>query len=121
MARYLRSVNKPWTPDDLPADLGCTRESGARAPTALICEVRQGARPWKRVQLKDISRAGFRIEWSPSRAQDVPLRIRIPGLQLLSADIRWHQGREVGCAFVEPLHVAVFEHIVRQAQATGQA
>ena len=121
IAGYLRQVNKPWHPEELPADLGCTRESGVRAPTTLVCEVRQGVRPWKRVQLKDISRAGFRIEWLPSSAPDIPLRIRIPGLQLLSAHIRWHHEREVGCAFAEPLHVAVFEHIVRYAQGAGRS
>ena len=96
--------------------LGCTRECGARASVALQCEVPQGTHPWKRVRLDDISPSGFRIAWLPGALRDVPLRIRIPGLQMLTAHIRWQQGKAVGCEFAEPLHVAVFEHIVRQCE-----
>jgi len=46
---------------------------------------------------------------------ELPLRVRIPGMQLLSADIRWMRDGAIGCAFAEPLHIAVFEHIVRRA------
>ena len=120
MADYGRGVNRPWQPDELPTDLGCTRDSGERAEVVLTCEVRQGTRPWRRVRLKDISRAGFKLDWTPAGAHDIPLRIRIPGLQMLSAHVRWSEGREAGCAFVEPLHIAVFEHIVRQARAASQ-
>lgn len=100
----------------LPKDLGCTREFSHRADVTLFCEVRQGAQPWKRARLDDISQAGFRVAWLPDCKPDSPLRIRIPGLQVLTAHIRWQQGKAVGCEFTEPLHVAVFEHIVGQAR-----
>ena len=95
---------------------GCTREFGQRAEVTLLCEVRQGSAPWKMARLDDISQAGFRIAWLPNIKRDVPLRIRIPGLQMLSARIRWQQDKAVGCEFSEPLHVAVFDHIVRQCR-----
>ena len=94
----------------------CSRAFAQREEVVLLCEVRQGTRPWKLARLEDISQAGFRIAWLPECRMDLPLRIRIPGLHVLSADIRWQQGKSVGCAFAEPLHVAVFEHIVRQAR-----
>lgn len=86
-----------------------------RAGVTLICDVRQGSRPWARARLEDLSPGGFRIARLPAARPELPLRIRIPGMQLLSADIRWMRDGAVGCAFAEPLHVAVFEHIVRSA------
>lgn len=104
-------------PIPVPAD--CSREFAQREEVVLLCEVRQGTRPWKMARLEDISQAGFRIAWLAECRPDLPLRIRIPGLQLLTADIRWQQGKAVGCAFSEPLHIAVFEHIVRQTRIDG--
>ena len=102
--------------EKIPLENGCSREFTQRADVILLCEVRQGTRPWALARLEDISQAGFRIAWLPNCRVDLPLRIRIPGLQLLTAHIRWQQGKAVGCEFSEPLHVAVFEHIVRQAR-----
>jgi hypothetical protein len=94
----------------------CTREFHHRAEVTLICEVRQGGGPWKAARLSDISQAGFLIALLPDCKPGSPLRIRIPGLQVLNAKARWQRGKSVGCEFDEPLHVAVFEHIVRQCR-----
>ena len=95
---------------------GRDKQRAQRVGVAILCEVRQGTRPWKMARLEDLSAGGFRIAWLPDARPGVPLRIRIPGMQLLSARIVWLQDNTVGCEFVEPLHVAVFEHIVRRAQ-----
>lgn len=93
-------------------DIVEARSEMARAEVSLLCEIRQGGRPWKVVRLEDLSPGGFRIGWFPEARADLPLRIRIPGLQMLSARICWQRDKAVGCEFVEPLHVAVFDHIV---------
>lgn len=103
----------------VPATPGCTRESALRAEVTLICEVRQGMEPWKMARLSDISPAGFQIAWLPDCDPDTPLRIRIPGLEILRAEIRWQRGKSVGCEFIEPLHIAVFEHLIRQCRFDG--
>jgi hypothetical protein len=103
-------------PTSAQPDVGHARDFAERADVALICEVRQGIAPWKMARLDDISQAGFRIALLPNTKRDVPLRIRIPGLQMLSANIRWQRDKAIGCEFTEPLHVAVFEHIVRQCR-----
>jgi len=95
------------------------RASGNRATVALLCEVRQGTRPWKLARLTDLSPTGFKLGWLPEYRLDQPMRIRIPGMQILSAEIRWHKGRQIGCAFASPLHVAVFDHIVARATIDG--
>ena len=103
----------------IPLDNLCSRDDPERASIVLLCEVRQGTRPWAMARLEDISQTGFRIAWLPNCSLEKPLRIRIPGLQVLSAAIRWQRGKAVGCEFAEPLHVAVFEHIVRQSRIDG--
>lgn len=49
-----------------------------------------------------------------------PIRLRIPGMQLLSAEVRWHEpgdrGTMVGAQFTAAMHVAVFEHIVARSK-----
>ncbi|GGB98237.1 hypothetical protein GCM10011494_15890 [Novosphingobium endophyticum] len=87
----------------------------ARAGVALVCDARQGTRPWKKVRLEDLSACGFRIAWFPAARPDMPLRLKIPGMQILSAQIVWQSENSVGCKFSAPLHIAVFEHIVRSS------
>lgn len=97
---------------------GPPRAREERTALTLLCEVRQGTRPWRMVRLDDLSPQGFRIAWFPNVTTELPLRIRIPGMQLLSAEIRWQSNAAIGCAFAEPLHVAVFDHLVRKANPT---
>ena len=103
--------------DSIRIEDACTRDAGRREALALRCEARQGTREWQTVRLEEISQAGFRIGRLPAAVHlDEPLRIRIPGLQVLTARIRWQDGEVIGCEFARPLHVAVFDHIVRQAR-----
>jgi PilZ domain len=88
----------------------------SRAPVSLFCEVRQGTRPWQQVRLQDLSPTGFRIAGLMNPSPVAPVSIRIPGMQLLTAHIRWDTGVLVGCEFAAPLHIAVFDHLVRQAR-----
>lgn len=98
-------------------DVEGTREFTNRALVSVDCEVRQGTRPWKKTRLEDISPAGFRMAWLPGCHPDIPLKIRISGMQVLTAHIRWKKEGSVGCEFAELLHVAVFEHIAKQADS----
>lgn len=93
--------------------------AGTRALVPIPCEVRQGTRAWQRVMLEDLSQHGFRLTGLTHPAQDKPVSIRIPGMQLLSARIRWIAGTEIGCEFAHPLHVVVFDHLVRVARPFG--
>jgi len=95
------------------------RDNIDRAKITLECEVRQGSRPWKVTRLEDISPKGFRISWFPNCRAELPLRIQIPNLQMLTAHVRWQKDYAVGCQFTSPLHVAVFEHIVAQSRQSA--
>ena len=69
-----------------------------------------------KVRLEDISTTGFGIASFPACRPEIAVRIRIPGLQILNANVIWKEGDAVGCEFTQPLHVAVFDHIVKQAE-----
>lgn len=84
-----------------------------RAAIGLMCEARQGSRRWRVVRLDDLSERGFRLGNFADATTALPVNIRIPGLHLLTAHIRWQAGDTVGCEFAAPLHVAVFEHLAR--------
>lgn len=96
---------------------GLSAERQPRAEVVIRCEVRQGTRPWRMAYLEDLSPGGFRIASYPDHRPEVPVRIRIPGIQLLSARVCWSRDGAVGCEFDAPLHQIVFEHLVRVAKA----
>ena len=87
-----------------------------RAAVSLVCEVRQGHRPWGSVRLVNISETGFCMDWMPGLELQRALWIRIPGIQLLQAHIRWKRDTTMGCEFGSPLYGPVFDHIVRTAE-----
>jgi len=93
------------------------RVRARRAPVALTCDIRQGQRPWAQSRLLNLSETGFCIVWLPALEHRRGLWLRIPGLQLLKANIRWRSGAMMGCEFEQRLHPAVFDHIVRQANS----
>ena len=93
----------------------CSPDTRNRISVSLMCDVRQDGRPWIPVCLEDISPNGFRINLLPGYNPGKPLLVRIPGIQVLTAYVRWQDHGALGCKFSQPLHVAVFEHIVRWA------
>ena len=101
--------------ENFPNDSRPLRGFAQRAQLSILCEVRQGMRPWKMARLIDLSETGFKLAWLPDYNPGQPLKIRIPGIETLTAKICWHEGKQIGCAFASPLHVAVFEHLVRLA------
>jgi len=88
-----------------------------RAPLTLPCDIRQGQRPWAHSRLLNLSESGFCVEWLPACDPQRGLWLRIPGLELLKANVRWRREGMMGCEFEGRLHAAVFDHIVRQANA----
>ena len=101
--------------EHFPNDSRPLRGVAPRAQLSILCEVRQGMRPWKMARLSDLSETGFKLAWLPDYNPGQPLKIRIPGIEPLNAKICWHEGKQIGCAFASPLHIAVFEHLVRLA------
>ena len=90
------------------------RESERKRVT-LRCEARIGSGAWSVVVLRDLSTEGCQIARIPGLKAGLHLRIRIPGLELLPATVRWVDDGKAGCAFDRSLSGYVLDHIVGQA------
>ena len=91
------------------------RRGGLRMDMEITAEVRVGTGKWLRASLLDVSRDGFRVGWMPHAEPGATIKIRIPGLEHLTAVIRWRRDNGVGCEFERPLGLYVFEHLMRAA------
>lgn len=66
------------------------------------------------VKVKDLSVTGFRCETSFTMSMGATVWLTIPGLSGLEAIVAWKDGFKYGFAFKTSLHVAVFDHVIRQ-------
>ncbi|MEK6637972.1 MAG: PilZ domain-containing protein [Pseudomonadota bacterium] len=66
------------------------------------------------VEVLDMSVSGFRFETAYSIAPSSRVWLTIPGLAAREAIVAWQDRYRYGCYFVDPLHIAVFDHIVVQ-------
>jgi PilZ domain len=64
------------------------------------------------VDVLDMSISGFRFETAYFIAPESRVWLTIPGLASLEAIVAWQDHYRYGCYFVNPLHVAVFDHII---------
>jgi hypothetical protein len=92
------------------------RRQKPREALAIVCEARQANGTWLRANLRDVSTDGFRIAWFPKCRTDLTVWIRLPDLAPLAAEVRWKNGNSIGCKFSQPLHPAVFDHMVQVAR-----
>jgi len=76
--------------------------------------VRQSDSQPFRATLSDLSVSGFKLTSYTDLDHKKPVYIRLPGIQTLSAAIKWHGYQEYGCAFANDLHPAVLEHLVKK-------
>jgi hypothetical protein len=84
-----------------------------RADLDALCEIRVGMRNWHQARLCDLTPEGFRLSLTDMPAVGTALKIRLPGMTLLDAEVCWAQDFEAGCRFAVPLSPYVFEHLVR--------
>lgn len=69
------------------------------------------------VLVGDLSTDGFRCETHYRIAPGTIVWLTIPGLSALESRVVWANGNAYGCAFTQPLHVAVMEHVARMHPA----
>jgi hypothetical protein len=71
------------------------------------------------IKVVDISTTGFRMECLTYLSNSQVIFLTMPSFQSMEAKIMWQTEWMYGCAFVRPLHTAVFEHIVRSHPSLG--
>lgn len=84
-----------------------------RADVEITAEVREQGYSYFKTRLMDISSEGFRLFHLARFTGERNIFLKIPGMESLEAEIKWHRGDEYGCRFLSPLHPAVFDHVVR--------
>lgn len=86
-----------------------------RREIRLDAQLRDGLGPRFAIRLLDLSCTGFRAELLSRVNPGDRVRVSMPGMQSLEAVIAWQRGHLVGARFGQPLHPAVFDHIVALA------
>ncbi|HSJ77796.1 MAG TPA: PilZ domain-containing protein [Erythrobacter sp.] len=99
-------------------DSGSGEQQPRRQERAVIgcqCEIKIGNRQWHMARLLDLTPDGFRLSLTDMPAVGTKLRIRLPGISIMEAEVCWARNFEAGCKFSQPLSPYVFEHFVRQS------
>ena len=90
-----------------------------RGGVEIYADIREHGAGKHKVHIIDLSPTGFRIKSSTHIRDDHAIFLTIPGYAALEARIAWHENHLYGCQFVNPLHVAIFEHILGQFPSLG--
>lgn len=88
-----------------------------RGDVHIVVQVREKGYGNHQAKLSDLSRAGCRVVTPMYLNPDNSIFITIPGFAALEARIVRHERDEYGCQFVNELHEAVFDHIVKSHPA----
>jgi len=97
--------------DDTPHE---TR-AAARSAVSIRAQVRIMGTDKLDIDVTDLSRTGFQIETIYRIQPGATIWLKIPGMSGLEATVKWSRRHFYGCAFVNPLHEAVFDHVVALA------
>ena len=87
----------------------CTRNG-----VSITASVREHGGGRQQVEVVDLSQAGFRMRAGSFIAPDRIIFLTLPGYNPLEARIAWHEKEYYGCEFVQRLHAAVYDDIVRR-------
>jgi hypothetical protein len=103
-------VKTAHSPDEAPPR-HCAR-AGLRKRVGVRARVREAGPIRYDVTLIDLSAYGFRGETFHHLRAGTPMWITLPGLSAIEAEVVWQRHEYFGCRFRQPLHPAVFDHIV---------
>jgi len=100
----------------VPSGVNADNRSTLRKAVKLDARVRDRGAARLSIRVIDLSMTGFRAETAFTLTPGSTVWITLPGLAGLEAEIAWQRGEQIGAAFRQPLHPAVFEHIVELAR-----
>lgn len=84
-----------------------------RGDVAITADIRAFGGNKTRVKVIDLSQTGFRMESLSLISDSQAIFLTIPSFGQMEARIIWQTEWMYGCQFARPLHLAVYEHIVR--------
>ena len=92
--------------------------AASRSAVSIRAQVRIMGTDRLEIDVTDLSCTGFQIETIYRIQPNATIWLKIPGMAGLEATVKWNRRHAYGCAFVRPLHAAVFDHIVALASPT---
>jgi len=89
--------------------------------TVLIgVRVRRKGESWFKSRITDMSLEGFRLMSFVKLQIGMDLWVMFSGFEGRKASVVWIADHEVGCAFENPLHPAIFDYIIRTSDLHGR-
>lgn len=90
-----------------------------RGTVSIAAEIREAGGGKQKISVIDLSQAGFRMHCIFLILPDRTVYLTIPGFQSMEARIAWHDGDYYGCQFKQPLHAAIYDHVIRSYPSLG--
>ena len=91
----------------------------SRGDVNITIDLREFGGGRMQAQIVDISQSGCRIATVSHLNDHGRIFITLPGFGPLEAEVVWRIGESYGCAFIAPLHPAVFDHILAKFPSHG--
>jgi hypothetical protein len=88
-----------------------------RGDVHIIAKIREKGFGHHQASVSDLSRSGCRVNTPMYLNPDTSLFITLPGFSPLEARIAWHVRDDYGCEFVQKLHEAIYDHILKSFPA----
>ena len=110
-------IDPSSVPPDPAASTHADGRTAARQDVVIRAEIRDRMSCKRQVEVIDLSATGFRAIADYSLDAGQTIWIKLPGFAGLEAKVAWRRERTIGASFVQPLHPAVFDHIVRACAA----
>ena len=107
----------------LPTERRVTGRIKDRQNVLIGVKLRRPGESWFSSRITDLSVSGFRLQSFVKLSPGMEIWIMLPGFEGRNSTVLWSRAHESGCAFENPLHPAIFDHIVRTTrmqQASGK-
>ncbi|WP_264580032.1 MULTISPECIES: PilZ domain-containing protein [unclassified Sphingobium] len=89
----------------------------ARQSVLIGVRVRRKGESWFKSRISDMSLTGFRLMSYVKLQVGMEVWVMFAGFEGRKAFVTWVCDHEAGCEFETPMHPAIFDHIVRGAEA----
>jgi hypothetical protein len=86
----------------------------ARGDVSIAASIREHGGARHVVEVVDLSQAGFRMRSASFVVPERAIFLTLPDYSPLKARIAWNSDNMYGCEFVQRLHEAIFEHILKR-------
>lgn len=90
-----------------------------RGAVSIVAEIRETGGGKQRISVIDLSQDGFRMHCIFLIPPDRTVFLTMPGFESMEARIAWYDDNYYGCQFEQPLHEAIYDHVIRTYPSLG--